>query len=233
MGSTPASVARAVDWRSAKSPGFLSTAYFRPFIASAAVLSFARLAWFHNRFLTRSRQSVIQETMWNESGTRSAFGQYPATDESIHLAPSPVTILMEARCSGVNSSKNRSRTCLPYPSCAQITRLCSWSTTTVMYVWPFLWLVSSTPIAVSPSNMHGMPDSSRPATRPAMSPAVLHATCRKPLTVFLLATVISHVHSISKSRVNRMPGSAHGTRDTTTPCTRHSTRGAGPTSSTR
>ena len=34
-------------------------------------------------------------------------------------------------------------------------------------------------------------------------------------------------------RVNRMPGSAHGTRDTTTPCTRHSTRGAGPTSSTR
>lgn len=28
-----------------------------------------------------------------------------------------------------------------------------------------------------------------------MSPAVLHATCRKPLTVFLLATVISHVHS--------------------------------------
>ena len=92
---------------------------------------------------------------------------------------------------------------------------------------------SSTPIAVSPSNMHGMPDSSRPATRPAMSPAVLHATCRKPLTVFLLATVISHVHSISKSRVNRMPGSAHGTRDTTTPCTRHSTRGAGPTSSTR
>ncbi len=83
MGSTPASVARAVDWRSAKSPGFLSTAYFRPFIASAAVLSFARLAWFHNRFLTRSRQSVIQETMWNESGTRSAFGQYPATDESI------------------------------------------------------------------------------------------------------------------------------------------------------
>lgn len=169
--------------------------------------------------------------MWNESGTRSAFGQYPATDESIHLAPSPVTILMEARCSGVNSSKNRSRTCLPYPSCAQITRLRSWSTTTVMYVWPFLWLVSSTPIAVSPSNMHGMPDSSRPATRPAMSPAVLHATCRKPLTVFLLATVISHVHSISKSRVNRMPGSAHGTRDTTTPCTRHSTRGAGPTSS--
>ena len=147
--------------------------------------------------------------MWNESSTRSAFGRYSATDESIHLALSPVTILMEARCSSVNSSKNRSRTCLPYPSCAQTTRLRSWSTTTVTYVWPFLWPVSSTPIAVSPSNMHGMPDSSRPTTRPAMSPAVLHATCRKPLTVFLLATVISHVHSISKSRVNRHPRHHH------------------------
>ena len=171
--------------------------------------------------------------MWNESSTRSAFGRCSAADESIRLAPSPVTILMEARRSGINSSKNGSGTCLPCPSCARITRLRSWSTTTVMYVWPFLWLVSSTPIAVSPSNMHGMPDSGRPATRPAMSPAVLRATCGKPLTVFLLATVISHVHSISKSRANRLPGSARGTRDTTTPCTRHSTRGAGPTSSTR
>lgn len=83
-------MARAVDWRSVKSPGFPSTAYSRPFIASAAVLSFARLAWFHNRFPTRSRQSVIREAMWNESGTRSAFGRYSATDESIRLAPSPV-----------------------------------------------------------------------------------------------------------------------------------------------
>ena len=38
-----------------------------------------------------------------------------------------------------------------------------------------------------------------------MSPAVLHATCRKPLTVFWLATVISHAHSASKSLVNRLP----------------------------
>ncbi|MBS5012557.1 MAG: hypothetical protein KHZ37_11195, partial [Bifidobacterium longum] len=39
--------------------------------------------------------------MWNESSTRSASGQCPATDESIHLAPSPVTILIcisSSRC---------------------------------------------------------------------------------------------------------------------------------------
>lgn len=217
-----------MDWRSVKSPGFLSTAYFRPFIASAAVLSFARLAWFHNRFLTRSRQSVIQETMWNESGTRSAFGQYPATDESIHLAPSPVTILMEARCSGVNSSKNRSRTCLPYPSCVQITRLRSWSTTTVIYVWPFLWLVSSTPIAVSPSNMHGcrIPAAGDPSGDVARGPP-------RDMQETAHGLPVGDRHQPRAfQRVNRMPGSAHGTRDTTTPCTRHSTRGAGPTSST-
>lgn len=66
-----------------------------------------------------------------------------------------------------------------------------------------------------------------------MSPAVLHAICRKPLTVFWPATVISHAHPDPKSRVDRPPGSAHGTRETTTPCGRHSTRGTGPESSTR
>ena len=94
---------------------------------------------------------------------------------------------------------------------------------TVMYAWPFLRLVSSTPIACNPSNMHGIEGLSagrRP--RLAMSPAVLHAICGKPLTVFWLATVISHAHSDSKSRVNRLPGSAHGTRETTTPCRRQS-----------
>ncbi len=35
--------------------------------------------------------------MWNESSTRSAFGRCPATDESIHPAPSPVTIRIDAR----------------------------------------------------------------------------------------------------------------------------------------
>ena len=103
-----------------------------------AVLSLPRLAWFHNRFLTWSSVPVIQETMWNESSTRSAFGRCSFTLASIHLAPSPVTALMEARCSSVSCRKNRSRTSLPYPSCAQTTRLRLWSTTTVMYVRPFL-----------------------------------------------------------------------------------------------
>ena len=104
---------------------------------------------------------------------------------------------------------------------------------TVMYARPFPRPVPSTPIARNPSNMHGIGDSSRPATRPAMSPAVLHAICGKPLTVFWPATVISHAHSDPKSRVNRPPGPAHGTRETTTPCGRHSTRGTGPESPTR
>lgn len=54
----------------------------------------------------------------------------------IHRAPSPATTLMEARCSGVNVWKNRPNTSLPYPSCAHIARCRSWSTTTVMHVWP-------------------------------------------------------------------------------------------------
>ena len=58
-----------------------------------------------------------------------------------------------------------------------------------------------------------------------MSPAVLHATCRKPLTVFRFATLISHVHSDSESRVNRLPGSTHGTIVTTAPHRGRSTRG--------
>ena len=66
-----------------------------------------------------------------------------------------------------------------------------------------------------------------------MSPAVLHATCRKPLTVFRFATLISHVHSDSESRVNRLPGSAHDTIATTTPHFGQSTRGMSATSSTR
>lgn len=74
--------------------------------------------------------------MWNESGTRSAFGGRSFTLASIHLAPSPVTIRMEARCSSVSCRKNRSSTSLPYPSCAQATRLRLWSTATVMYVCP-------------------------------------------------------------------------------------------------
>ena len=60
LGSASASVARAVDWRSVRSPGFPGTAYSTPRIASVAVLFPSRLAWFHNRFPTRSSASVIQ-----------------------------------------------------------------------------------------------------------------------------------------------------------------------------
>ena len=51
-------------------------------------------------------------------------------------APLMHATLMEARCSGVNVWKNRPNTSLPYPSCAYIARCRSWSTTTVMHVWP-------------------------------------------------------------------------------------------------
>ena len=102
-----------------------------------------------------------------------------------------------------------------------------------MYVWPLRWLVPSTPIAVSPSNGDGIAVLSRSATLRAMSPAARHATCRNPLTVFRFATPISHAHSASKSLVNRLPGSAHGTRATTTPHSGQSTRGIEATSPTR
>lgn len=49
---------------------------------------------------------------------------------------------------------------------------------------------------------------------------------RNPPKVFRLATAVSHARSISKSLVNRLPGSAHGTWATTTPCSAHATRGA-------
>ena len=66
-----------------------------------------------------------------------------------------------------------------------------------------------------------------------MSPAVLHTICGKPPTVFWFATLTGHAHSDSKSRVNRLPGSAHGTRATTTPHPGQSTHGIMATSSTR
>ena len=88
----------------------------------------------NRHILTLSSASVIQETMWNPSNTRSASGQRSATHGSIQRAPSPVTTLVEARCSGVNAWKNRPNTSLPYPSRARITRCRSWSTTTARYV---------------------------------------------------------------------------------------------------
>lgn len=56
---------------------------------------------------------------------------------------------------------------------------------------------------------------------------------QEPLTVFRFATPISHAHSASKSLVNRLPGSAHGTQATTTPHSGQSTRGIEATSPTR
>ena len=73
--------------------------------------------------------------------------------------------------------------------------------------------------------MHGIEDPKRAATLRAMSPAVLHAMRRNPPKVFRLATAVSHARSISKSLVNRLPGSAHGTWATATPCSAHATRG--------
>ena len=78
---------------------------------------------------------------------------------------------------------------------------------------------------------HRGPDAIR--TLRATSSAILHDTCRNPLTVFWFATPISHAHSDSKSRVNRLPGSAHGTEATTTPHFGQSTRSMAATSSTR
>ena len=222
----------SVSCRSVRSSGFLGTAYLTPRIASVAVLSLPRRAWFRTRFLTWSGASLIRETMWNESGTRPAFDGRSFTLASIHLAPSPVTALMEARCSSVSRRRNRPGTSLPYPSCAQATRLRLWSTATVMYVCPFLWLVSSTPIAVGPSNMHGIEDSKRAATLRAIWPAVLHAMRGNPPMVFWLATAAGHAHSISKPLVSRLSGSAHGTWAAAAPCSAHATRGARPMSST-
>lgn len=218
-----------MDWRLGQVAGVSEHGVFRPFIASAAVLSFARLAWFHNRFLTRSRQSVIQETMWNESGTRSAFGQYPATDESIHLAPSPVTILMEARWLRRQFFEE------------QVEDL--FAVSVVRPNHPLAFVVDDDGdirVALPVAGLvhadrrepveHAWHAGFQPAaTRPAMSPAVLHATWQE--TAHGLPVGDRH-QPRAFQRVNRMPGSAHGTRDTTTPCTRHSTRGAGPTSST-
>ena len=66
-----------------------------------------------------------------------------------------------------------------------------------------------------------------------MSPAVLHTICGKPPTVFWFATLTGHAHSDSKSRVNRLLGSAHDTIATTTPHFGQSPRGMSATSSTR
>ena len=78
-------------------------------------------------------------------------------------------------------------------------RLRSWSTTTVMHVWPFPWPVSSTPIDVRPSNSDGIPALGRPdpaercRPRRAMRYAGDHSRSSG-------SPPISHAHSASKSR---------------------------------
>ncbi|WP_177189954.1 hypothetical protein [Bifidobacterium longum] len=80
--------------------------------------------------------------------------------------------------------------------------------------------------------MDGIEDSKRAATLRAIWPAVLHAMRGNQPTVFWLAAATGHAYPIPKSLVNRLPGSAHGTRATTTPCSAHASRGAKPMSST-
>ena len=101
--------------------------------AQTAKMSCRPAVWSENRI--RGNAPHTYETN-GSTGARSAFGHHSCTHESIHRAPSPATTLMEARCSGVNVWKNRPNTSLPYPSCAYIARCRSWSTTTVMHVWP-------------------------------------------------------------------------------------------------
>ena len=81
--------------------------------------------------------------------------------------------------------------------------------------------------------MRASPFRGGPRPYGAMFPAVLHAICGKPPTVFWFATLIGHAHSASKSHVNLEPGSAHDTIATTTPHFGQSTRGMSATSSTR
>ena len=116
MGSVSCRFPKASDCLSVRSPGFFNTAYLTPRMRLTDFSSPSRRAWFHRRLRTLSSASLIQLTMWNPSSTRSTFGHHRSTHESIHRAPSPVTSLMEARCSGVNAWKNRPNTSLPYPS---------------------------------------------------------------------------------------------------------------------
>src|SRR5574344_1253300 len=50
---------------------------------------------------TLSRPSIAQVTTWYPSPQRVAFGRCLFIQASIHLAPSPETVLIDALCSGV------------------------------------------------------------------------------------------------------------------------------------
>lgn len=109
------------------------TGSFAPFPAVPVFLASR-----HAVVRTLSSASVAQETMWKPSRMRSAMGHQRNMYSSIHRAPSPAATRMDSRRAGVNAWKNRSNTFCPRPWCIQMTRPRSWSTTTVMYVWPFL-----------------------------------------------------------------------------------------------
>jgi hypothetical protein len=113
----------------------------------------AALAAFHSSQRTASSASFIHWTTWKGSMTHLALGQRRLTSCLIHLAPSAVTTSMARLCSRVSSSRNRLSTSLPVPSCAQMRQPRSWSTTTVTYLWPFLYDVSSMPMRRTPSNL--------------------------------------------------------------------------------
>ena len=116
-------------------------------------LGLAALAAFHSSQRTASSASFIHWTTWKGSMTHLALGQRRLTSCLIHLAPSAVTTSMARLCSRVSSSRNRLSTSLPVPSCAQMRQPRSWSTTTVTYLWPFLYDVSSMPMRRTPSNL--------------------------------------------------------------------------------
>ena len=68
-------------------------------------------------------------------------------------ADTPI-VVTSARSAASDKMCIRDRsTSLPVPSCAQMRQPRSWSTTTVTYVWPFLYDVSSMPRRRTPSNL--------------------------------------------------------------------------------
>lgn len=140
-------------WRPVRSSGFLSSGNLSPFTAAAGSGGAASPALgrplrrlgrgaerrpFHTSRLRASRASVAQETAWNGSTASSARGSRSATASAIQRAPSAVTTSIASLCSSVSRSRNSLSLSFPWPLQAHTTLPRSWSTTTVMYLWPFL-----------------------------------------------------------------------------------------------
>ena len=76
---------------------------------------------------------MAQDTTWNGSAQRTAFGQRSATTAATQSAASADTCLTAwLRCSP-RASKNPRRVALSRPGAAHTNRPVSWSTTTVRY----------------------------------------------------------------------------------------------------